>query len=131
MFHTKPKPVVLRLIAAIAHWAVVSQFLLPNPWAVAGLLVPLAIWVFHKPGSPWLGFQGLQALAYQFLLTSILILSWKFSPGVYILLKMPVIPLCIIYGIYGGLRCLLFGSFQYILLGRILEQASGRYITRR
>lgn len=49
-----------RIMAAVAHATVI--------WPTVGLLAPLVIWGTQREKSPFVGFQSIQAAAYQFIL---------------------------------------------------------------
>jgi len=49
-----------RIMAAVAHATVI--------WPTLGLLAPLVIWGTQREKSPFVGFQSIQAAAYQFIL---------------------------------------------------------------
>jgi uncharacterized Tic20 family protein len=126
-----------RIMAGLAHGAIVVGWL--------GLLAGLVIWLQQREKSPYVAFQALQAVAYQFVGTLVTILCWICWGVFYALSFVPLmvnsshyrnnlpiwfwlaqfslfIPLILmwiwgIYGLWGGLRAIQGKDFQYFVLG--------------
>jgi len=140
--------------AALAHASVLVTFILAfagGVGALAGLLVPLAIYLSYRDRSRFIAFHALQSLAYQSLgivlyvllvavlattvtvawvitgLLSVAIIGFLLVPLALLVTAFMVIHLLGIpviwagYGLYAGYQVYVGGSFRYWLLGEWVE----------
>lgn len=131
-----------KIMAAIAHGSIIGGMM--------GLPVAAIIWVTQREKSPYVGFQALQALAYQLVGTLGAMFCWACWGGCYFLSFIPImaaperyqdapppiffislasmlIPLALmglwwLYGLIGGVLTLTGRDFRYLILGRQLER---------
>jgi uncharacterized Tic20 family protein len=131
-----------KIMAALAHISAVLPF-----W---GVIAPIIIWATQKDKSEYVGFQALQAIAYQL----VMILAWFIGMGCYmisffsIFLSMPfsrtsggtnlpfpfIAPFIIfgaifmggaifvIYGIIGAVNVFQGKNFHYLVIGNSLAK---------
>lgn len=131
-----------KIMAAIAHGSIIGGMM--------GLPVAAIIWVTQKEKSAYVGFQALQALAYQLVGTLGSILCWACWGGCYFLSFIPImasperysdappplffvslasmlIPMALmglwwLYGLIAGALTLTGHDFRYLILGQQLER---------
>lgn len=132
-----------RLMAALAHGSILFGIFTNG---VGGIAAALVIWLTQKEKSAYVRFQALQALVYQaliFVVTMGLWFCWGMSwlvllvpplianpdayqttppPGMWAGLSLLSVPVCIglitlLYGLWGGVRCLAGRDFRYLALG--------------
>jgi uncharacterized Tic20 family protein len=135
------------MLAALAHASILLGLFTGG---VGGLVAPLIIWLFQREKSAYVTAQALQALVYQiatFVLNLLVWLGWTVlflllllpplisnpdayeetpPSGMWIGLILMLVPLGIslltmLYGLWGGLRCLNGHDFRYIVIGRWLR----------
>ena len=134
-------------MAGLAHGSILLG-LFTN--GVGGIVTALVIWFTQKEKSDYVAGQSLQALVYQALAFSIVMLTWccwgalymamimlplLANPGAYetsppaslwLGLFLMVVPMGIgvlttLYGLYGSLRCFGGHDFKYVLIGNWLD----------
>jgi len=136
-----------KIMAAIGHGSIIGGMM--------GLPVAAIIWVTQKEKSPYVGFQALQALAYQLAGTVGAVLCWVCWGSCYFLSLIPImaaperygdapppfffvslasmlIPMALmglwwLYGLVAAVLTLTGRDFRYLILGRQLE----RYLATR
>ena len=137
-----------RNLAALAHASILVGMFTSG---VGGILVALVIWLTQKEKSAYVAFQALQALVYQVAVFLVTMLAWccwgllwmallflplltnpeayetGVPPGLWAGLCLMIIPLAIwgltlLYGLWGGVRCLSGHDFKYALVGGWLEK---------
>lgn len=134
-----------RVIAALAHASIVANFL-----TITGLLTAVLLWVMQRERSPYVYRHALQAAVYQVIMVSIgliLVFSWSVCLGLSLLpvvlrpelfrgslpnafwlvvigLVVPVVftLAATVYGLYGALLAYRGQGFQYVFVGRLVEQ---------
>lgn len=140
-----------KVMAGLAHGSILLSIFTNG---IGGVVAALVIWLIEKEKSAYAAFQALQALVYQgatFLLTMLAWCCWfvvwmlGFLPpllanpdayrdvppaGLWIGLFLMIIPLTIwgltiLYGLWGGARCLGGHDFRYAIIGRWLENRKG------
>jgi uncharacterized Tic20 family protein len=136
-----------RVLAGLAHGSILIGIMTNG---VGGVVTALVIWLLQKDKSAYVAAQALQALVYQtvtFLVTMVAWCCWgalwvaTFLPammanpeayetappaGLWIGLILMVVPLgiwglSILYGLWGGVRCLGGHDFKYAVIGNWLE----------
>ncbi|MBI4198700.1 MAG: DUF4870 domain-containing protein [Chloroflexi bacterium] len=122
-----------KLWATLAHLmlAIVLMFGLVLPLlGVIALFVTMLIYYFKRRRSPWLAFQGLQALAFQAITFTIVALALLFLPSLDDSSSVVSPPLWLqvllilvfFYAVMGATRCALGYNFRYPLIGRRIQQ---------
>jgi uncharacterized Tic20 family protein len=133
-----------RLLAALAHGCVVTQYL--------GILVGVVVYITQREKSRYAAFQGLQAAVYQLVNLIIVIgmwVVWGFFYGLSILslikleetnpdaappaifwiamisMFIPLIYMVLVglYGLWGALRTWQGKDFKYLIIGSWLEKS--------
>lgn len=115
-----------KLWATLAHLAIVPVVTING----LGLLVTILIFYFKRRRSPWMAFQGLQALAFQ-------AIAFTFFAPLRFFLKdsgesdsmssplfwvQVLLILVFFYAVMGATRCALGYNFRYPLIGRPIQQ---------
>lgn len=139
-----------RMMAGLAHASIVLGLLTSG---LGGPIAALVIWLTQRDDSPWVGFQALQALAYQLLGIAVAFLSimcwfvlWFGSlipamvnpsqysdappAGFFLSFALLCVPFAIgilwtLYGLWGALRAWQGEDFRYVVLGDALARRAG------
>jgi uncharacterized Tic20 family protein len=135
-----------RVLAGLAHGSILLGVFTSG---FGGIVAALIIWLVQKEKSAYVAAQALQALVYQvmvFLMTMLVWCCWGvlwlllFLPplatnpnayqvtppaGLWVGLILMIIPLgfwglTILYGLWGGVRCLGGHDFKYVIVGNWL-----------
>ncbi|MBI2171887.1 MAG: DUF4870 domain-containing protein [Chloroflexi bacterium] len=115
-----------KLWAALAHVAIVPVLTLYG----LGLFITILIYYFKRRTSPWMAFQGLQALTFQAIAFTV------FAPVRFLIqdtgesnsMSSPLywvqvlLILVFFYAVMGATRCALGYNFRYPLIGRRIQQ---------
>jgi uncharacterized Tic20 family protein len=136
-----------KALAGLAHGSILLG-LFTN--GVGGIVAALVIWVIQREKSAYVAAQALQALVYQAMTMLVTMLAWCCWAGLWMALLLPpvlanpeayeqtppaglwigmvlmIIPfamwgLTILYGLWGGARCLGGHDFKYAVIGRWLD----------
>ncbi len=101
-----------RMWAALAHSALLINLLYPGP----PIVITMAIWVFKRKSSNYVGFQALQAFIFQALMVFLaLMIQMVSGPGFLLILL-----LAVLYAMYGAFRCNQGREFRYLFIGDFL-----------
>lgn len=140
-----------RVMAGLAHASIVLNLLTGG---LGGIIAALVIWLTQRRESPWVGFQAVQALAYQLVGLAVMFLGMMCWFVVWFASLIPVMTnpsqysdappagffasfalLCIpfaigmawtLYGLWGALRAWQGEDFRYVILGNALARRVGR-----
>ena len=139
-----------RTLAGLAHASILLGLLTSG---LGGPIAALVIWLVKRDDSPWVGFQALQALAYQLIGIAVAFVSlmcwfvvWFASlipamanpsqyndappAGFFASFALLCIPFAIgmvwtLYGLWGALRAWQGEDFRYVILGNALARRIG------
>ena len=138
-----------RHMAALAHGSIILGVLTSG---VGGIFAAMIIWLTQREKSTYVAYQALQALVYQtttLLLTFLGFCLWGVfftitivppmaaNPGLYqnappssiwVGMFMLICPFALwlvtlLYGIWGAVRCYSGADFQYMVIGKLLENS--------
>jgi len=136
-----------KALAAMAHGSILIGLVTSG---IGGIIAALVIWLVQKEKSAYVAFQALQALIYQAVVMVLTIVAWCCWGAVWMLMLLPplfanpdayqatpppglwfglflmVLPLgiwavTILYGLWGGVRCLGGHDFKYAIIAKWLE----------
>lgn len=136
-----------KVLAGLAHGSILLGIFTSG---IGGIVTALVIWLVQKEKSAYVAAQALQALVYQSVTFIVTMLAWCcwgllwmvliFVPltsnpaafeaappaGLWVGLFLMVVPfaiwgLIILYGLYGGVRCLGGHDFKYAIVGNWLN----------
>ena len=124
-----------RTWAALAHATILLA-----PWTgVGGMVASFFLWAEKKEDSAYIGWQGLQAWAYQVavpaLVAVLALAGWGLAGGwlraqaraLVAVAALMVLPAYIGYGCYAAYQCAQGQDFRYFALGRLLGRWHRRY----
>ena len=137
-----------KVLAGLAHGSILLNLFTGG---FGGIIAALVIWLIQKEKSAYVAYQALQAVVYQtvtFLLTMVAWCCWgvlwmvmllpplfanpeayEQAPpaGFWVGMALMIVPLglwgiTILYGLWGGARCLGGHDFKYIIIGNWLDK---------
>lgn len=104
-----------RMWAAIAHAIMVVNIIPVFPWL--GVIGAMAIWLFKRKASQYVGNQALQAFIFQAGLVFIAFIVATAIIEVAILLLLAAVG----YAMYGAYRCYSGQDFRYAWIGKLVS----------
>ncbi len=94
------------------------------------VIAPLLIWIIYKDKSESVKFQSMQAMIFQFIVTTIFImlvmvgtiLSFLLLPILLIFVGIAVWCIGVLYGLWGAYKCFTKAEFKYVLIGDMVDK---------